>query len=97
MITAKENRELTSLKMEFSLSEAYDALELLIDKKINEYKVSYWSQWERDHNADRTETDKRIRQLEDQKKELKEMLSMNNQTRKELNLEALLRVMPAAS
>ena len=61
---------LSRLNIEFTPDEAKKALVALIDEKINQYKISHWKAWERDHSVSRKTIDAKIRVLKKQKEAL---------------------------
>lgn len=67
MIPADKPNTLSRLSIEFTPGEAKKAFVALIDEKINQYKISYWSAWERDHSTCRKATDAKIKALQKQK------------------------------
>lgn len=59
----------------FTISEAREILSGIIDKQINYYKLQQFSEWVKNHAADSYSFDEKIRELEENKHELMEMIA----------------------
>ncbi len=58
----------------FSASESIDALNELIEKRINRLKLEHWKAWEKDHTISRELLDRKIAELEIQKEYLNALI-----------------------
>ena len=63
------------VKGEFTPSQASDVIMSLISQKINYHKLEGMQLWERNHNYDQEPLNKRIKELEEEKKIAKEFIS----------------------
>jgi len=79
MNPAEKLNTLSKLSLEFTPGEAKKAFVALIDEKINQYKISYWREWERDHSACRKATDAKIKALQKQKEALLSLDDRHNE------------------
>lgn len=77
MITT-ENTPLLTLDIDFSPKDTSSALINMIDEKINQCKLDHWIAWEKNHNVDRSETDRKIEALIAKKEELLKVIETEN-------------------
>jgi len=76
--TQKEVNTVELVKGQFTPSQAREVLVSLLDQKINFHLIEKHQKWEKDHNCDMTDLNKRIEELEEEKRKVKEFLSASD-------------------
>lgn len=71
----KTNQKVQLVKGNFTPSEAYDVIISMIDKKINFHKVKRLQNWEENHGCEMSQVDCRIKELQEEKRIVKEFIS----------------------
>ena len=74
MIAKDTQTPIELINQTFSASESIDALNELIEKRINRLKVEHWQAWEKDHTICRDEIDRKIAELQIQKEHLNALI-----------------------
>ena len=90
MISNASTQEVKFIDETFSSSEAQEIISAIIDKQINFYKLQHFSEWIRNHKADRCFCDQKINELKENKKELLEMISNSMKNKKQVRLNFLI-------
>lgn len=70
-----KTQKIQLIKGEFTLSEAYDIINALIDEKINFHKIQRLQFWEGNHNYESGQLDGRIKELEEEKRIARDFLN----------------------
>lgn len=80
------------VKGEFTSLQASDVLMSLINQKINYHKIEGLQLWEKDHNCDPGPINKRIEELEEEKRTVQEFISQMSAEGENLEINGLLKL-----
>ena len=92
MIDSHTEIPIELINQTFNASESIEALNELIDKRINRLKLEHWKAWEKDHNADRSVFDRKIAELEIQKEYLNALIEESSDSDIKLKLSGSIKI-----
>jgi hypothetical protein len=80
------------VKGKFTPSQASEIMIALLDQKINYHKIEAIQLWEKDHKIDQEPINKRIRELEEEKKSAAEFISKMKAEGKKIEIHGTLKM-----
>lgn len=81
----KEAKTIVIEETDLDIQEGKNMLINLLNNQINNYKLKYLNDWEKNHNISPVDKDQKINQLEKLKNELRDFLAEYNFDDKKLN------------
>ncbi len=84
--TQKEVNVVQLIKGEFTTVQAREVLLSLLNQKINYHLIEKHQKWEKDHNCDMTQLNKRIKELEEEKLKVQELLSTGDSNEQKVKI-----------
>lgn len=87
MLTTCDIEEMKFITEDFAPSDARELVNTILDRYSNFYKLQYITQWEKDHGTDKASFDNKVNEIQEQKKQLNEIIALARQEGKSVQVE----------
>jgi len=87
MLTTCDIEEMKFITEDFAPSDARELVNTILDRYANFYKLQYITQWEKDHATDKVSFDNKVNEIQEQKRQLNEIIALARQEGKSVQVE----------